>query len=171
MKLKASFITFKGYSLKKLKQFFLECESATLSLQTKNIKIIFANLSDKLTQIQLDKIILIHVMKQSYASQCCYQCSNFTSRRHERVSIFICLVCRVLKNTYFKEHLSGDASKYIICDTRNNTQDSKLCSMFKHSPNIKGLVYDPNGIQPQWKRYYGPKRHGSMKYCFSKWYL
>ena len=33
----------------------------------------------------------------------------------------VCLVCRVLKNTYFKEHLSGVASKYIICDTRNNT--------------------------------------------------
>ena len=63
MKLKAIFITFKGYILKKLKQFFLECESETLSLQAKNIKIIFANLNDKLTQIQLDKIILIHVMK------------------------------------------------------------------------------------------------------------
>ena len=37
------------------------------------------------------------------------------------------------------------ASKYSLWDMENNTQ-SKLCSMFKYSPNGKGMVYGPNGI-------------------------
>ena len=41
----------------------------------------------------------------------------------------VCLVSQVLKNTDFKEHLSVVA----------------LCSMFKHSPNGKVMVYGPNG--------------------------
>ena len=32
----------------------------------------------------------------------------------------VCLVCRVLKNIYFKEHLSVVASRYSICDMENN---------------------------------------------------
>ena len=60
----------------------------------------------------------------------------------------VCLVCRVLKDTYFKEHLSVVASKYSICNTKNNAWKLKLCSMFKHSPNWKGMVYVPNGIFP-----------------------
>ena len=41
----------------------------------------------------------------------------------------VCLFSLVLKNTDFKEHLSVVA----------------LCSMFKHSPNGKVMVYGPNG--------------------------
>ena len=33
----------------------------------------------------------------------------------------VCLVCRVLKNTYFKEYLSVVASKYHKRDAENNT--------------------------------------------------
>ena len=51
-----------------------------------------------------------------------------------------CLVYRVLKNTYFKEDLSVVASKYSICDMEKNTSEFKLCSVFKHSPNGKGMV-------------------------------
>ena len=57
----------------------------------------------------------------------------------------VCLLCRVLKKTYFKEHLPVVASKYSLCDMENNTQ-AKLCSMFKYNPNGKGMVYGPNGI-------------------------
>ena len=57
----------------------------------------------------------------------------------------VCLVSRVLKNTYFKEHFSVVAYKYNIRDMKNNTQEFKLCSMFKHSTNEKGMVYGPNG--------------------------
>ena len=32
----------------------------------------------------------------------------------------VCLVCRVLKNTHFKEHPWVSASKYSICDTESN---------------------------------------------------
>ena len=39
----------------------------------------------------------------------------------------VCLVYRVLKNTYFKEYISVVASKYCICNTENNTQEFKLC--------------------------------------------
>ena len=63
-----------------------------------------------------------------------------------------CLVCRVLKN---KDQLSVVASKCSICDMENNIQEFKLCSMLKHSPNGKGMIYGSNGIQPQWKRHYG----------------
>ena len=27
----------------------------------------------------------------------------------------------------------------------NNTQEFKLCLVFKHSPNGKGMIYGPNG--------------------------
>ena len=54
----------------------------------------------------------------------------------------VCLVSRVLKNTYFREQLSVVASKYSICDMEN---ELTLCSMFKHIPNGKGMVYGPNG--------------------------
>ena len=57
----------------------------------------------------------------------------------------VCLLYRVLKKTYFKQHLSVVASKYSLSDTQNNTQ-SKLCSMFQYSPNENGIVYGPNGI-------------------------
>ena len=49
----------------------------------------------------------------------------------------VCQVSQVLKNIYFKEHLSV-ASKQIICDMENNTKEFKFYSMFKHSPNGKG---------------------------------
>ena len=48
-------------------------------------------------------------------------------------------------NTYFKEHLSMFASKYSICNMENKTYGFTLCSMFKHSPNGKSMVYGPNG--------------------------
>ena len=57
----------------------------------------------------------------------------------------VCLLCRVLKKTYFKQHLSVVASKYSLSDTQNNTQ-SKSCSMFKYIPNGKDIAYGPNGI-------------------------
>ena len=50
--------------------------------------------------------------------------------------------------------------------------------MFKQGPNGKGVVYGPNGIQPQWKKHYGPKgiqprdlqphwkRHSFIKWLF-----
>ena len=60
----------------------------------------------------------------------------------------VCQVCLVLKNTYFKEYLSVVASKYRICNTENSTQEFKLCSMFKHSPNGKGMIYCRNLINP-----------------------
>ena len=41
----------------------------------------------------------------------------------------VCLVSQILKNTDFKEQLSAVA----------------LSSMFKHSPNGKGMVSGPNG--------------------------
>ena len=52
------------------------------------------------------------------------------------------LVCWALNN---KEQLSVVASKYSICDMENNTQEFKLCLVFKHSPNGKGMIYGPNG--------------------------
>ena len=57
----------------------------------------------------------------------------------------VCLLYRVLKKTYFKEHLSKIASNYSLWDMENKTQ-SKLCSKFKYSPNGKDMVYGPNGI-------------------------
>ena len=32
------------------------------------------------------------------------------------------------------------ASNYTICDMKNNTKESKLYSLFKHSPNGKGII-------------------------------
>ena len=55
------------------------------------------------------------------------------------------LIPRVLKNTYFKKHLSVVASKNSICDMENETEEFTLCSMFKQIPNGKGMVYGPNG--------------------------
>ena len=49
------------------------------------------------------------------------------------------------KENRFQELFSVFASKSSLCDMENNTQ-SKLCSMFKYSPNGKGIVYGPNGI-------------------------
>ena len=51
------------------------------------------------------------------------------------------------KENRFQELFSVFASKSSLCDMENNTQ-SKLCSMFKYSPNGKGMVYGPyiNGI-------------------------
>ena len=57
----------------------------------------------------------------------------------------VCLVFRVLKNTYFKEHYSVVASKYSICERENEIQEFTLCLMFKHSPNGKDMAYSPNG--------------------------
>ena len=37
------------------------------------------------------------------------------------------------------------ASKYSICHMEHETQEFTLCSMFKHIPNGKGMVYGPNG--------------------------
>ena len=31
--------------------------------------------------------------------------------------------------------------------------------MFKHSHNGKGMVYDLNGIKPQWKKHYDPMEY------------
>ena len=56
----------------------------------------------------------------------------------------VCLLYRVLKKTYLKQHLSVVPSTYSLSATQNNTQ-SKLCLMFKYSPNGKG-IYGPNGI-------------------------
>ena len=70
--------------------------------------------------------------------------------------------------------------KYSMCNMENNTEEFKLRSMFKHSPNGKGMIYDPNGMYPQWKRHYCPQenvaswfiaqwtRHGFIKDCFLK---
>ena len=76
-----------------------------------------------------------------------------------------CEVSLVLQNTYLKEHLLVVASKYSLSDMKNNTQEFKLCSMSKHSPYGKDIVYGPNGkgiiapngtslhaLQSQWKR-------------------
>ena len=57
----------------------------------------------------------------------------------------VCLVSRVFKNTYFREHLSVVAFKYSIYDIENETEEFTLCSMFKHIYNRKGMVYGPNG--------------------------
>ena len=57
----------------------------------------------------------------------------------------VCLVSRVLKDIYLKKHLSVIASKYSIFDMENKTKEFTLCSMFKYSPNRKGMVYCPNG--------------------------
>ena len=62
------------------------------------------------------------------------------------------------------------ASKYSVCDMENNNQ-SKLCSMFKYSPNGKGImipmkytliIYSPNGNDMVlWKNAFGiDNRHG-----------
>ena len=55
------------------------------------------------------------------------------------------LVSRVLKNSYFKEHFPKVAFKHSICDIENKTYEFTLCSMLKHSPNEKGMIYGPNG--------------------------
>ena len=61
----------------------------------------------------------------------------------------VCLVSQVLKNIYFREHLSEVASKYSICDTENETY---TCMVY--GPNGKGImasleytliIYSPNG--------------------------
>ena len=57
----------------------------------------------------------------------------------------VCLVSRVLKDTYLKKHLSVIASKYSTCDMENKTKEFTLCSVFKYSPNRKGMIYCPNG--------------------------
>ena len=49
--------------------------------------------------------------------------------------------------------------KYSMCNMENNTEEFKLRSMFKHSPNGKGMIYDPNGMYPQWKRHYCPQEN------------
>ena len=53
-------------------------------------------------------------------------------------------------------------SKYSICNMENNTLEFKLYPVFKHSPNKKGKVYDPYGIQPQGKQ--GNSIIASMEY-------
>ena len=54
----------------------------------------------------------------------------------------VCLLSRILKETYFREHLSVVPSKYSLCDMENNTQ-CKLFSMSRYSSNGKGVVYGP----------------------------
>ena len=89
----------------------------------------------------------------------------------------VCLVCRFLKNTNFKGHLSVVVSKHSLCDTESNTSEFKLTLMFKLSSNGKG----PSGIKPLWKRrsdtetyphylWSQCERHGFIKDFFSKWY-
>ena len=62
----------------------------------------------------------------------------------------VCLVSTVLKNTYFKKHLSLVASQWSLCSTENNTPEFKLCLMFKDAPAEKAwfmapMEYIPNG--------------------------
>ena len=45
----------------------------------------------------------------------------------------VCLLYRVSKKIYFKQHLSVVASKYSLSDVQNKTQ-SKLCSIFNIAP-------------------------------------
>ena len=52
----------------------------------------------------------------------------------------------ILKSKHFWEHLSAVAFKYGIHDMENNTWKFKLCSMFKHNLNGKGMVYGPNRV-------------------------
>ena len=37
--------------------------------------------------------------------------------------------------------------------------------MFKHRPNGKDIIYDPNEIKPQWKRHYG------LKWNIPSWFI
>ena len=39
----------------------------------------------------------------------------------------------------------GGCFQYSICSMESNTSEFKLCYMFKHSINEKGMVYGPNG--------------------------
>ena len=62
----------------------------------------------------------------------------------------VCLVCRVLKNTYFKEHVSVVASKYSICDTEKMLRNLSYVQCLNIAPLEKAwfmapMEYSPNG--------------------------
>ena len=76
----------------------------------------------------------------------------------------MCMVCRVLKNTYFKEHPWVIASKYSICDSESNTCEFKLCSMFKLSSNRKGMIFTPIEYSPNEKGIMAPMEYKPMFY-------
>ena len=81
--------------------------------------------------------------------------------------LYLCSVCKVfqvLKNAYFKEHLSVVAPKYSICYMENNSKEFKLCSMFKHSPNGKGKVYGPMEYSPNENDIMAPVEYNLMVY-------
>ena len=71
--------------------------------------------------------------------------------------------------------------KNIAYAIQQNTQEFKLSSIFKHSPNGKNMTYGCNGMKPQSIRRYGAigicpmvyiaqwKRHGFIKDSLSKW--
>ena len=60
----------------------------------------------------------------------------------------VCLVFRVLRNTYLKEQLSAVASKYNIWDMKNNMEKAWFMAPMEkaYGPNgIYLIVYSPNG--------------------------
>ena len=62
----------------------------------------------------------------------------------------MCLVCRVLKNVYFKEHLSMIASKYSICVMKIIFRNLNYIQCLNIAPMEKALLmtpieYSPNG--------------------------
>ena len=73
-----------------------------------SIKIIFVNLSNKLTQDRLDNFFLLHVIKSNFIPMCSYLYS-------------VCLVSWVLKSIYCNKHLLVVASKYSLSDMENST--------------------------------------------------
>ena len=82
--------------------------------------------------------------------------SNFTSLDYGVIFaiIVMCLYLYSVRLVYqilSFFNLSVVASKYRTCYMESNTSEFKLRSMFKHNPDEKDMVYDP-----QWKRQYGP---------------
>ena len=75
-----------------------------LSLETKITKVNLIKSCDE-QQFYITKIIMLIL---SVIAMCSYLYS-------------VCLVSRVSKNTYLKEHLSVVASKYSICNMENET--------------------------------------------------
>ena len=121
------------------------------SLSAISIKTIFAHLSNRLTSNRIntcDHIVVciaaLLPMQQICITKMMMLILSIIVMRSYLCSL--CLVCRVLKSTYFKEHPWVIAFKHSICDTENNTYAFQLCSMFKLSPNGRDIIFSSSGI-------------------------
>ena len=84
-------------------------------------------------------------MTQSYASQCCYQCSNSTSLRLwswssvssvMRLYLYsVCLICRVSRNTF-----KGNAQFIFLCNLQKSLFNFCLIMILKSNVTKKVIM-------------------------------